>query len=278
MSADKRTACALCQQIRPLRESHIIPEFLHGPLYEDTIRRFNTYGLDGRPKTGFLQKGQHEHLLCDECEQRFCVYENWASGFYKGAIAAFSNTTRSEIPYGKKLRFTRIDSDGNPTMTAVPTKLIADGFDYAKMKLFLLSILWRMGMSQSYFFSGLTLGFQEKRIRRMLLEDDPGSAERYACQLRLIHLDGRLITDYQSQPRQFDYCGRKCCRLFSTGFRFDFMVSNHPPDPKFVELYCVKPQPQYVCWVDSILTHPDLAGELREFGAAMKWTKDRDPQ
>ena len=155
----------------------------------------------------------------------------------------------------------------------MPRKLIIEGFDYAKMKLFLLSLLWRMGVSQLHFFSGITLGHQEKRLRRMLLDNDPGSAERYACQLRLIELEGKLVADYQSQPRQYDYCGRKCCRLFSTGFRFDFMASNHPADDYDVDRYCVKPQPRYECWVDSILTHPDLAGELMKFGKDMKRTE-----
>src|SRR5437868_6289346 len=65
---------------------------------------------------------------------------------------------------------------------------------------------------------------------------------------RLLELDGRLITDYQSQPRQYNHNGRKCCRFFSTGVRFDFMVSNHPADRESLELFCVKPQSGYICW------------------------------
>ena len=269
----KRTICALCQQPRTLRESHIIPEFLHGPLYEENLCSFNTYGHEGRPKVGFMRKGERERLLCDECEKRFSVYEGWASDFYKGAIVAFSDTTRSEIPFGKRLHFTRIDSNGNPTKSGVPRKLKVEGFDYKILKLFLLSLLWRMGVSQLHFFSGVTLGHQEKRLRRMLLENDPGSAERYACQMRLIELEGKLVTDYQSQPHQYDHRGKKCCRLFSTGFRFDFMASNHPADDYDVDHYCVKPQPHYECWVDSIRTHPDLANELIKLGNDMKWTE-----
>jgi len=276
MSGNNTTVCALCQQTRTLRNSHIIPEFLHAPLYEENPRRYNTYGVDGRPKLGVLQKGEREHLLCDECEGRFSIFERWASDFYRGAIVAFSDTTRSEIPYGKKLRFTRVDSDGKPTTSAVPRKLMVDGFDYEKMKLFLLSLLWRMGVSQLLFFSRFTLGHQEQRLRRMLLENDPGSAERYACQIRLIELEGKLVTDYQSQPFQYEHRGKKCCRLFSTGVRFDFMVSNHPADGHDVDLYCVKPQPRYVCWVDSIRTHPDLADELIKLGAEMKWTGSKN--
>jgi hypothetical protein len=148
---------------------------------------------------------------------------------------------------------------------------MVEGFDYVRMKLFLLSLLWRMGVSQPYFFNEVKLGFHEKRIRRMLLADDPGSADQYACQFRLIELEGQLLTDYQSRPRQYTHNGRKCCRFYSTGIRFDFMVSNHPADPESMELFCVKPRSQYVCWIDSVRTHPDLVAELIKFGGDMKW-------
>jgi hypothetical protein len=269
-SAEKERSCALCQQVRPLRDSHIIPEFLHGPLYDEK-HRFNTYGLDGRPATGLEQKGERERLLCDECEQRFCGYERWASDFYRGAIAAFDQVAHSVFTLGKAMRFIRIDAEGKPTTSAVPKIINVEGFDYTKMKLFLLSLLWRMGVSKLHFFSGVTLGFHEKRIRKMLLNGDPGATDQYACQLRLIELEGKLVTDYQSQPRQYDWFGKKRCRFFSTGFRFDFTVSNHPVDEQSMELFCVKPQSHYPCWVDSLRTHPDLANELIRFGTEMKW-------
>jgi hypothetical protein len=128
-------------------------------------------------------------------------------------------------------------------------------------------------VSRLHFFKGVTLGFHEKRIRKMLLNGDPGEPEIYACQLRLIELEGKLLTDCQIQPRQVDYVGKKRCRFFSTGFRFDFTVSNHPPDPESLELFCVKPSPHYACWVDSLLTHPDLKQELVRFGVSMNWVE-----
>jgi hypothetical protein len=256
--------------MRPLRLSHIVPEFLHSPLYEEN-HSFNTYGHEGRPKAGFMRKGEREALLCEKCERRFSVYEGWASDFYKGALAAFADTTRTEIRFGKTLKFTRIDEHGQPTTSPVPRILHIEGFDYVKMKLFLLSLLWRMGVSRLHFFGEITLGFHEKRIRKMLLNDDPGKAEVYACQLRLIQLDSRLVTDCQIRPIQYDHLGKKRCKFFSTGFRFDFTVNHHSPDPESLELFCVKPSSEYNCWVDSMLTHPDLGEELVRLGRNLNW-------
>lgn len=275
MTTPKKTtsrlkACALCQHVRPLRASHIIPEFLHRPLY-DELHRYHSYGSHGKPVTEIEQKGQRERLLCDDCEQRFCVYERWASDFYLGAITAFEKATTPVSTFGKNLIFTRIDGEGQPTTTASPKLLNAEGFDYAKMKLFLLSLLWRMGMSQLHFFSGVTLGSHEQRLRRMLLNDDPGHAGEYACQLRMIELEGRLVTDGQLAPSTYNWFGKKRCRFFSTGFRFDFTISQHPIDRESLELFCIKPQPYYVCWVDSLSTHPDIANQLIRIGTKLKW-------
>lgn len=271
MSADNQQTCALCQQVRPLKLSHIVPEFLHGPLYEEN-HSFNTYGHEGRPKAGYMRKGERQDLLCGECEGRFSVHEGWASDFYKGALSAFADTTRAEVCFGKTLKFTRIDASGQPTTLPVPRILKIEGFDYVKMKLFLLSLLWRMGVSRLHFFEEITLGHHEKRIRKMLLDGDPGKAEVYACQLRLIELNGRLVTDCQIQPKQYDHLGKKRCKFFSTGFKFDFTVNNHPPDPESLKLFCVKPSSEYSLWIDSILTHQDLREDLVRLGRNMNWS------
>jgi hypothetical protein len=126
MSGPKKQTCALCQQNLLLRESHIIPEFLHRTLYDD-IHRFNTFGLEGSPEVGLAQKGERESLLCDKCEQRFADYERHAAVFYHGAIKAFSDTNTSELKYGKSLKFTRRGKDGKPTTAAVPTLLQVEG-------------------------------------------------------------------------------------------------------------------------------------------------------
>jgi hypothetical protein len=265
MTAKKEEGCALCQEVRPLRDSHIIPEFLHGPLYDEK-HRFNTYGQDGSPETGLEQKGQRERLLCDECEQRFSDHERWVTNLFRGAIAAFSDTTRSEMVQGKSLKFTRIGTDAHPTTATVPSLLLVEGVDYVRLKLFLLSLLWRMGVSSLHFFREVELGPHEKKIRMMLINDDPGEPHDYPCQLRLIEADNRLLSDFQSQPRKYRLDGRTFYRLYSTGIRFDFCVSNRPIHPGDVELYCVKRQSDFIWCVDSVRKHPDLVAELLKLG------------
>lgn len=54
--------CAFCQQARPLRNSHIIPEFLYRTLYDEK-HRFSAYGSDGKAEVVQEQKGTRERLL-----------------------------------------------------------------------------------------------------------------------------------------------------------------------------------------------------------------------
>lgn len=270
MSSEKRQTCALCQQNRLLWNSHIIPEFLYHPLYDDDIHRYNTFGQEGSPELGQAQKGEREYLLCDECEQHFSDYERYAAVFYRGAIAAFSDTTRSESLCGKSLKFTRRDGDGKPTTAAVPALLQVEGVDYVQLKLFLLSLLWRMGVSSLYFFREVELGPHEAKIRNMLLNNDPGEPGLYPCQLRLVEVEQRLLTDCQLQPCKERFDGITYYRLFSTGVRFDFCVSNQALHPGKVELYCIKKQTDFVWSIESIHQNPDLVADLLIFGMKIK--------
>src|ERR1700722_5312758 len=75
--ASARMNCALCQSNSPLRDSHIIPEFLYKELY-DKIQRFHVVPLDASKPEHFEQKGLYEKLLCKVCEQKFSVWEKYA--------------------------------------------------------------------------------------------------------------------------------------------------------------------------------------------------------
>ena len=194
MSLDHEGKCALCQQVAVLRKSHIIPEFLYGTLYDEK-NRFNTFGKTGKPEVGIEQKGFRERLLCDYCEQRFSRHEGVAALFYYGTVEAFA-AQQSVVNYRGGLKFTRISKDAQPTMDVIPELLLVEGVDYPALKLFLLSLLWRMGVSRLHFFREVELGPHESRLREMLLKNDPGEPDEYACQMCLIEADGRLTPSF----------------------------------------------------------------------------------
>lgn len=61
-------------------------------------------------------------------------------------------------------------------------------FDYPKLKMFFLTLLWRAGVSRRQLFRHVQLGPHEERIRKMILAKDPGDPHAYAVILG-IHRD-----------------------------------------------------------------------------------------
>lgn len=54
--------------------------------------------------------------------------------------------------------------------------LLLTNLPYRPLKLFRLSLLWRMSVSSLREFALVKLGPHEERIRQMLLQDDPGQS------------------------------------------------------------------------------------------------------
>ncbi len=85
MLADLAMACKLCKKDKKLMNSHIIPEFIYKPLYDEKHRFhvISTYKQKDRPKE---QKGIRERLLCLDCEQHISRYEDYARKVLFGGV------------------------------------------------------------------------------------------------------------------------------------------------------------------------------------------------
>src|SRR5574337_1403481 len=108
--------CALCGEPHQLANSHIIPEFLYKSLY-DELHRFHVLSLIPDQGNSLKQKGIREPLLCQGCEQKFSVWERYASLALEGGV---------DLTYRRERNLVYIS-----------------GLDYAKFRLFQLSIVWR---------------------------------------------------------------------------------------------------------------------------------------
>ncbi|NMC12204.1 MAG: hypothetical protein GYA34_04905 [Chloroflexi bacterium] len=71
--------CRLCQNDKKLCFSHIIPEFLFLPIYDEKHRA----SMIPRGKTRYEQKGIREYLLCGDCEQIISMWETYVSPIIK---------------------------------------------------------------------------------------------------------------------------------------------------------------------------------------------------
>lgn len=191
--------CALCGSIGPLRLSHIIPEFLYKPLYDDK-HRFREINVEPDDENKIHQKGARQYLLCDACEQLLNTHETYASKILHGGVSI--ECTKS----GSRLHLSDID--------------------YTSFKLFQLSILWRASVSTLPIFEQVALGPHEERLRRMILASDPGSEDLYGCLMFAMLHEKEFVRDAIMQPTTTKIGGQKGYRFVMSGFTFVYIVSS----------------------------------------------------
>jgi hypothetical protein len=234
--------CRLCQQPKPLRNSHIISEFLHQDMYDPKHRFF---GLTNDPakRERLFQKGLREPLLCDDCEQQFSKYERYASGAFYGGE-----------PLGRK-------REGDILMLA--------GVQYAPMKLFLLSLLWRMGVTSIPELAGLDLGAHEPKLREVLRAGQAPDFLFHPCLLTAVLHERQHVPDLIVPPGVAHVDGHAVWSFVAAGFVFSYFVSDRPVPS---ELHPAILKPDGTMWIK--------VGEMRdidflnrhalEIGAAMQ--------
>jgi hypothetical protein len=199
--------CRLCKTVTELRESHIVSKFL---LRESQVignkKKFDIVCYSNPEHTErHKQDGIKEHLFCDECEtKRLAPLEGYAR----------------ETFYGPTGPFERKHTDG----------FLWTGLNYAKMKLFTTSILWRMSLSTHQFYAAVELGERhQERIRQMLLNGDPKEDWRYGCAVAYLLYGGKPMGGVFSQPQAFSTTGAKAAyRFMMAGMVWFFYVTSHP--------------------------------------------------
>ena len=206
-------ACALCRKNARLVLSHIIPEFLYKSLY-DGKHRFTQISTSESKRNLFLQKGIREKLLCVDCERSLSVFERYASLVLYGGIGI------DVEPRGNWLHISKLD--------------------YPKLKLFLLSVLWRAGISSLNIFRHVSLGPHAEIIRRMLAHEDPGDPDQYGCLMCLTRHEGQPVTDIVSEPTKSKLDKYTAYNFIVGGLVLVYVVTSQRPS-KFISEHFVQP-------------------------------------
>jgi hypothetical protein len=192
--------CKLCQKPAKLKNSHVIPEFCYGPIYDEK-HRFKIVGNVPSTRRTNLQKGLREYLLCGACEQKIGDWETYVSRIFHGIDQVSGSRTGDTIVF--------------------------EGLQYAPMKLFLLSLLWRAGVSTLPVFRETNVGEHDPILRKMLLAADPGPPELYSCHICSVTLRGyRLGALYGPQPCYINDV--LAFRMLVGGFLLIYFVSAEP--------------------------------------------------
>lgn len=195
--------CRLCLEERYLEKSHVIPRTFWKRILEGGSFFFQTSTQKDVP-TRRAAYQQWEYLLCSRCEDRFKEYEDYI------VLALF---------HGKGVRIVR---DGNV--------LTCSGFDYAKTRLFQLSILWRASISSLPFFKNVALGPHEERIRCMLNVGDAGLQTHYPCVIAPIFFneqEDKGAAEFIGRPESLNINGVRMVRFEFGSCIWFYTVSSH---------------------------------------------------
>jgi hypothetical protein len=194
-------ACKLCKKDRPLRESHIFPEWLYKSLYDEN-HRFSVLSTDVNKRRGTRPKGIYERLLCHECEQRFSKWEGYARDVFYDLSLKVVEDNRA---------------------------FVFSGLQYTPFKLFQMSLIWRASITSRPEVHRIDLGPHTERLRKMLFEDCPGEVYEYGSILMLPALSQELMQQFvyppESLPTKID--GHSAYRAVFGGLFWLFIVSNH---------------------------------------------------
>jgi len=194
-------ACRLCNENKPIRESHIFPEWLYKPLYDDD-HRFFVLSTDANKRRCTRPKGIYERLLCDECEQKFSKWEGYARD-------VFHNLSLKVIEDDRAVVFS--------------------GLKYTPFKLFQMSLIWRASIASRPEMHKIDLGPHAEKIRKMLFEDCPGEVYEYGSILMLPALSHELMQQFVYPPERLPtkIDGHSAYRAVFGGLFWLFIVSNH---------------------------------------------------
>lgn len=215
-TSDSRT-CAGCGELKKLVRAHIVPE------------SFCT--LLARPKKAplFVTSDKHPkrmpigfydtNILCSECEEKFSRSDDY--GF---SLLCQQKEMLEDVNHGYELVAQMIRR-----------------YDFAQLKLFVLSVLWRAGVSKLEFYEHVQLGVHEARLREVTLYGSSCGEDEYSFVAgRLV---GRSQGDLMPAPFLERFEGVNYWRIYIGEFHFWVKVDRRPTPAVFREVIAKIGQP-----------------------------------
>jgi len=120
-----------------------------------------------------------------------------------------------------------------------------DNYDYHKLKLFFLSVLWRASVSQNQFFKKVSLGIHEEIIRKALLIHDSGNSDFYSVVLSIFDKSRDKVPTLSPEKSRFD--GINCYKLYLSNFSVLVKVDSNRQFEEPLRSFCMESgRPLYI--------------------------------
>ena len=166
--------CRFCDQHKTLVRAHIIPKGFFRRLRDGQ----NAPQLLSNVENAFPKRapiGVYDaEILCGDCESRFGDWDQYAQ-----ELLAESPASSVKLHHNGQVAAWEVAK-----------------YDYDKLKLFFVSLLWRASVSVQSFYGRVRLGQHEAQAKELIVNQEPGSPDDFAVTLsKFDHILGETILD-----------------------------------------------------------------------------------
>jgi len=243
--------CKLCNRHKELVKAHVIPRSFMLKAKGQSKQLLEVRRNDAK-EVLFWQNGiWDDQILCRDCEDGFTSWDDYGCRILR-------------TPPGKN-----IAPETDPEVRA----FIIDNIDYRRLKLFVLSVLWRSSVSSKPFFTRVKLGQYQSMIADMLLNQDAGSHDQFPVVLaRLVNQE--LPTAIYAPYRHRSPEGVNFNVIFLPSIKILIKTDQRPLPPIF-EPVALKPQPENIL-IPMTLHSNELRTVDKTINIVRKWHSNRN--
>lgn len=200
--------CPLCGlEKTTFRKSHILPKTLYKGLKGQRGNEKIVQLTPNRERktTNLSDYFYQNNLLCNDCEVHLSNYETYLISFLRTSLIDTSNF----IEKNQDLKIIHVQN-----------------VDYIKLKLGLLSILWRSHITSLSFFEIVELNDEDSEcLRDLILNNEPGSDEEYTVFISTLDVEEDIKNVVLPIEKIEDNRGLQY-RYFIDRYIFHFFVGN----------------------------------------------------
>ncbi|MFQ3581800.1 hypothetical protein J8C06_13735 [Chloracidobacterium validum] len=219
----KSGRCKFCESDALLVKAHIYPKSVYDYIRRGDKYPSKLYSSDSRIHPKRTQIGVYDQtILCQTCEDGFKKYDD----------------------YGAALLLKDVDPATLIPNANTPVAYSVAKYDYTRLKLFFLGVLWRASASRHEVFQKCDLGPHEHAVRAMIRDGDPGGPEDFGVALRRYIDDlGQYST---TSPYRTKICGVNFTVLHMAGYKAFIKTDRRLLPVEFAPCVLAPGRPLYV--------------------------------
>lgn len=160
-------------------------------------------------------------MVCKTCEN---IWQEW-DGYAQQLLADTPLNGRARYHNGEKICY------------------VVDKFDYRKLKLFFISVIWRASVSNHQFFSRISLGEFEDIAKQHITNNNPGDSEDFSIVVSKFNhpLAKGIFDPYMYQNSDVQYI-----RFYLASYVADIKVDHKPTPNKLSKLTIADNRPLHI--------------------------------